>query len=415
MPITRTQSLRYGLSGLVVSATSLPLYILVPNVYANTYELSLATIGVILMLVRLLDAVTDPLVGKLIDKTPSRHKFQFWCLPSAALMAASYIALINPPSALSSNLQVLTYMGLFTLLVSASAGALSIAIQAWPIQWTNNTGEQSALVSRREQFTLLGVIIASTLSTMTHTNIFSIYLICITVMTSLCLLSLPRLHNSSLTYTAFDWQSFRLMTQLMTPLFISALANATAATLFMFYVTDYLGLSKAHGGGLLGIYFTSALLGIWFWQRTIATYNTISLYKIILCMTVIIFIPGFAINDTNPELFTLICIGTGFFVGAELLLTSMLLIKKIKFINQEKHSATIFGAWGLLMKLGLAIAAGLALPLLSFWGYQPGLTPKHESLAIIYLSIPIILKLISLSLLHLHNRRHGHIYATSND
>ena len=30
------------------------------------------------MLVRLLDAVTDPLVGKLIDKTPSRHKFQLW-------------------------------------------------------------------------------------------------------------------------------------------------------------------------------------------------------------------------------------------------------------------------------------------------------------------------------------------------
>jgi Na+/melibiose symporter-like transporter len=93
----------------------------------------------------------------------------------------------------------------------------------------------------------------------------------------------------------------------------------------------------------------------------------------------------------------------------------MLLIKNIKYIKQEDNSGIILGTWGLLMKLGLALAAGLTLPLLNFWGYQPGLTLKHEGLAVIYLATPIFLKIISLILLSVHNRQNGLIYAPDQD
>lgn len=363
------------------------------------------------MLIRLLDAITDPLVGKLIDKTLSRSKYHLWAIPSGVIMTASYAALIHPPEWLNSDIEILTYMGAFTLLVSIAAGALNVAIQAWPIHWTTSTLEQSELVSRREQLTLLGVIIASTLSTANNSIMFTSYLFAVTTITSLAILSLPAVKNISSHSGMLDWGSLRSMSLLMCPLFFSALANATAATLFMFYVTDYLGLSQSDGGNLLAIYFVSALVGIWLWQKTMSNSNTIKSYMLILLMTIIVFTPGFWLNDTNAVLFTFVCIGTGFLVGAELLLSSMLLIKKIKFIKQEKNSGIILGTWGLLMKLGLALAAGIALPLLNFWGYQPGLTPKHEELAIFYLASPIILKIISLILLSIHNHRHGHIDA----
>jgi Na+/melibiose symporter-like transporter len=205
------------------------------------------------------------------------------------------------------------------------------------------------------------------------------------------------------------------MALLMSPLFLSALANATAATLFMFYVTDYLLLSQSNGGQLLAIYFISALVGIWLWQKTMIIGNTIKSYMLVVLMTVIVFLPGFWLTDANAELFTLICIGTGLLIGAELLLSSMLLIKNLKYIKQEDNSGIILGTWGLLMKLGLALAAGLTLPLLNFWGYQPGLTLKHEGLAVIYLATPIFLKIISLILLSVHNRQNGLIYAPDQD
>ena len=92
----------------------------------------------------------------------------------------------------------------------------------------------------------------------------------------------------------------------------------------------------------------------------------------------------------------------------------MLLIKRIKYINQEDNSGIILGTWGLLIKLGLALAAGLSLPLLNLWGYQPGLTKGHEGLALTYLATPIILKILSLILLSIHNHQNGHIYAPNN-
>ena len=143
MAITKIQSLKYGLTGLLVSSTSLPLYIVVPTIYTTTYGLSLAKVGIALMLVRLMDAITDPLVGRLIDKTGSSNKFKVWITPSAIVMTLSYLALINPPGNLQSNLQVLLYMAIFTLVVSTTAGILSIALQAWPMQCGSPPGEMS--------------------------------------------------------------------------------------------------------------------------------------------------------------------------------------------------------------------------------------------------------------------------------
>ena len=164
MKLRQTHAIRYGISGLAISASSLPLYVLIPKIYANLFTLSLIHIGAILMIVRLTDAVTDPIVGRLLDATRSRHRFPIWAIPSGIIMAVSYIALILPPEQLHS-VEALVYMGLLTLIVSVSTGVLNVTIQTWPARWTENAEDQSTLVSRREQFTLLGVIIAIAIST----------------------------------------------------------------------------------------------------------------------------------------------------------------------------------------------------------------------------------------------------------
>lgn len=411
MAITKIQSLKYGLTGLLVSSTSLPLYIVVPTIYTTTYGLSLAKVGIALMLVRLMDAITDPLVGRLIDKTGSSNKFKVWITPSAIVMTVSYLALINPPDNLQSNFQVLLYMAAFTLVVSTTAGILSIALQAWPMQWTEAISEQSELISRREQLTFIGVIIAATLSTTNDTVVFSGYLLVVTLIAILSILSLPPILKSPLPSKILGWHPAKSMAGLMLPLFISSLSNAAAGTLFMFFVVDHLGLSQGSGGGLLAIYFTSAFVGVWAWQRVSNNYSTVNLYMLVLLLTIATFIPGFGIDETNASSFIVICVLTGFLVGGELLLSSILMIKKIKSIDQIAHSGIIFGSWGLFIKLGLALAAGTVLPLLAYLGYQPEITPKHPSLPLVYLASPIILKFISLILITLHKYNYGHIYS----
>jgi len=64
--------LGYGLLGLALAFVALPLYVHLPNVYASRYGLSLTTLGGVLLLARLFDAVTDPWLGRLGDRLYAR-------------------------------------------------------------------------------------------------------------------------------------------------------------------------------------------------------------------------------------------------------------------------------------------------------------------------------------------------------
>ena len=69
--LTTRQGLAYGLLGLPLAFAALPLYVLLPNHYAREYGMPLATVGAVLLAARLLDAATDPLLGRWSD-----HLFQ---------------------------------------------------------------------------------------------------------------------------------------------------------------------------------------------------------------------------------------------------------------------------------------------------------------------------------------------------
>ena len=58
----------YGLLGLPLAFVALPLYVVLPHNYATTWGVPLASVGALLMLVRLLDAVVEPLLGRLSDR-----------------------------------------------------------------------------------------------------------------------------------------------------------------------------------------------------------------------------------------------------------------------------------------------------------------------------------------------------------
>ena len=62
-PIRAGAGLAYGLLGLPLAFVALPLYVLLPNHYAREFGMPLATLGSVLLAARLLDAVSDPLLG----------------------------------------------------------------------------------------------------------------------------------------------------------------------------------------------------------------------------------------------------------------------------------------------------------------------------------------------------------------
>ncbi len=59
----------YAVPAIPLAFLGLPLYVYLPAHYAGLPGLGLAAVGVVLLLARLLDLVTDPLVGLLSDRS----------------------------------------------------------------------------------------------------------------------------------------------------------------------------------------------------------------------------------------------------------------------------------------------------------------------------------------------------------
>ena len=70
--------------------------------------------------------------------------------------------------------------------------------------------------------------------------------------------------------------------------------------------------------------------------------------------------------------------------------------------DSGQHEGAYFGWWNFATKLNLALAAGLALPLLGWWGYTPGTRSADglHTLGLAYAVLPCALKLAAATALY---------------
>lgn len=96
------------------------------------------------------------------------------------------------------------------------------------------------------------------------------------------------------------------------------------------------------------------------------------------------------------------CIGSGVALGAELIAPAALLAGVLQRSGGGYGGeGAWFGWWTFASKLNLALAAGIALPLVARLGYTPGAreTQAVQALALVYGLLPCMVKLLSLCLL----------------
>jgi Na+/melibiose symporter-like transporter len=99
-----------------------------------------------------------------------------------------------------------------------------------------------------------------------------------------------------------------------------------------------------------------------------------------------------------------VCVLSGIALGADLTLPGAMLAGVIQRAGHAgRGEGAYFGWWNFATKLNLALAAGLALPALQWFGYAPGGRGDDAltALTIAYCVLPCILKLGAVALLYL--------------
>ncbi len=97
-----------------------------------------------------------------------------------------------------------------------------------------------------------------------------------------------------------------------------------------------------------------------------------------------------------------VCAASGIGLGADLTLPGALLAGVIQRAGHAgRAEGAYFGWWNFATKLNLALAAGVALPLLGAFGYESGARDAQalQALTLAYCVLPCVLKLGAAALL----------------
>lgn len=395
--------LRYGALGFALAFVALPLYVHLPAHYATQFGVPLAQLGALLLAARGLDALLDPWLGRLCDRTLGRAKPGPGLAALGLLLLGGFVALFFPlpqtPTAL------LVWAGGALVLTYLAYSALSVLHQAWGARLGGAPARQSRIHGWREGFALVGVVTASVLPAAAGFAATSAAL-GLTLLLGLALLrQAPRplqSHGAGMPLgRAWGVGEFR---RLLAVFLLNGVAASIPATLLSFFVADRLRLPQ-HQGLFLGAYFAAAVLSLPLWLRLVSGVGQARCWLAGMGLAVTGFSGASVLGEGALGGFLAVCLVSGIALGADLVVPSAMLTGVVQRAGLAgRAEGAFFGWWSAASKLNLALAAGLALPLLQLLGYAPGArdTGALHALTLAYCVLPCLLKLAAAGLLYRH-------------
>ena len=411
----------YGLLGLPLAFVALPVYVHLPNLYAQQHGVPLAALGAVLLLSRSIDAVVDPWLGRWGDRL-YRHSWRVVWLTAVLLalaVALGFAALFFPPAATLSPTGLLVWVAAALTLSHLAYSGLGILHQAWAARQGGGGVAQSRWVAWREGFALVGVLLASALPALWGWTLTTALLV---FMLALGLLSWQRTAQQAASLAATPagrvahahahdhdhgaheatslWQPWKHagFRRLLLVFMLNGLASAVPATLVLFFVQDRLQAPKAMEPLFLGLYFAAGALSFPLWLKVIDRIGLLRTWATGMALSVLAFVSVVTLGAGDTTGFLVVCAVSGMALGADLTVPGALLNQLIDRCGERGRTDGAFmGWWNLATKLNLALAAGLSLPLLGLWGYAPGQQGANAVLALglAYGLLPCVLKLLA--------------------
>ncbi len=386
-PASSGQLIRFSAVAVPLAAAGLPLGVYLPAIYARDYGLSLTVIGVIFLLGRLWDAIADPFMGSLSDRTRSRHgRRKPWIAAGGVVFGLSSIFLFFPPFGVTP-----LSLGIVLFFFYLGWTAVQIPFQAWSgevsgdyHQRTRIATYQTVVTSSALLLTLILPTIADQLrpgdghlqlSLMGGLVLLSIVPALVLTLTALKEPPLPPLPTARLSLK----ESVRAITgeplllRVLASDFAVTLAQNIRAALIVFFVTFYMGRPEWAGGLFLFQFVFGVFAGpIWLKiGRRYGKHRTAvagELVQVVINLSLLLVTP-----DTFGLLLAL-TLAQGLAQGSgNLMLRAIVadVADKHRLDSGEDRTGLYYSVFSLAGKTATAVAVGIALPLVAWLGFDP--------------------------------------------
>ena len=386
----------YSLPSIPLAAAQIAVYIAVPAIYSKIAAVGIGITGLVIMISRVIDMITDPILGTYLDRMVEKIGWKFWLLIGFPLISIGIFILFNP-------LDSLEIISLLLGIIFVTLGWTFFSIPWWGIGIAisnSNSNDRFKVVSFRELLTIPGVILGLFLIHFSNISGEIFLIISILFLSPLFIKKIPIPNISNVKGTSYFLNIKNLFKNnsnfkyLCLSYFFIGLSNGVTSILFILFVEFIIGGSPQN---FLSIYFISAFMGLPFVYMLASKYNKKRIWTSFIILACICFLPVVFLSNNSTTLFMVICIISGFCLSADLIIPSSIqadIIYKEQQQNKNVLVGKIYSVWSFIQKLSLALSAGVCLPLLGYFGFNPSeVNTQLLPLSFAYGIIPIILRI----------------------
>ncbi len=415
---------------LALATFGLPVVIYLPPFFAGPMGLGLSATGLIFMVTRFWDVFTDPLLGWLTDRFPTRWgRRKIWMAVSTPLMMLGVVMLCFPPENVTP-----VYLGLWLFFLYIWWTLIHICHLAWAAELSDDYDVRSRIQSRLLAAYFIGLLLvlsaplvvaqfAGETSLRQNVQAMGIFALIVLPLATLCVLwsarePPPAIRPASEPRSKMDWRRALalilanppLLRVAMTDLFAGMGAGISTA-LFVFFARDVLALSGnpvvfgvvLDPSILLLVNFTGALIGVPLWLRLsyrIGKHNAVAASAVLGCVALLGLL---LIPPGSFGLAMIYYLASGLSFAAPPFLDRAILSDVVDLDESrtgEKRTAIFFSLVSMTNKIGYALPLGFLFPMLDLVGYQTEGTNTPGAIAALtamFIGLPILCNLVMIA------------------
>ncbi|MFG2072399.1 MFS transporter [Nonomuraea maritima] len=394
----RTPAWRYAIG---MFGTSIPINMIKGSMilyYVDILGLDVRAYGAVMVIYAIIDALDNPLLGHLSDRTRTRYgRRRPWLLVGAPMLAACMIAFFSAPASLE-GVGLLVWFAVFAILCEAFDSMLNANYGALLPELYPRERDRAVANGLRQGFQLVALVISLALTPLLTTQVFGteettqgfqitaiIYgavALAVIVFMALGARERPRYSTRErprLLPSVWSIVSNRLFWTV--GLTGSCYGGAMALVLagIQLYVRYSLGLPVVNAFYLQAVVILFSVAGLAVWTRVVARHGALRAWRLSFAVLAVSFAALFFATDLVTALAAGVLVGAGW---SGMLATNDLIVARVLDAdaarNGEHREGLFLSAFGFFGRLN-GIVTGLALTSLGvFFGYNSGDDPGAD-------------------------------------
>ena len=411
----------YAAPAFALAVVGIPVYVYIPKFYTDVVGIHIGVLGLLILGVRLFDAVTDPIIGVISDRTRTRfgRRRPFIVLGSVVLAVAIFF-LFNPLEG-SPGFETI-WFGVWIFCLFLFWTVVTVPYESLGPEISFNYHERTVLFGFRDGALILGTLIAASspfiVSSMLglqndpqgeRDKFFWISVIYCPLVIGLCwwcVLAIREKQGPTQTNRGHWWEGIpqvlknRPFIILLVSYTVAAFGSNLPATLILYYVQYVLQSTQADL--FLVLYFVTGILFLPIWIRLAKKIGKKHAWIVSMAVNTGAFIGVFFLGPGDVMIYGFLVFLSGIGFGATLAIPSAMQADVIDYdelLTGKRQEGQYIGIWSIAKKLAAALGVGVALSLLGVSGYSPNVAQSEEVvfyLRFLYALVPSICNLIAL-------------------